>query len=58
MEIYEIVDVIAKMQRLIDKIYNFLLKASVQTLLEEKEMKRKYGLHFLFLVSILKGFEF
>ena len=49
MGIYEIVEVIAMMQRLIDEIYHFLLKTSIQTLLAEKEMKRKYGLHcFLF----------
>ena len=44
--IYEIVEYIAIMHRLIDIICNFLLKASVQTLLANKEIKRISGLHF------------
>ena len=41
------------------QIYNFLLKASVQTLLANKEIKTKSGIKFcLEIISKLKGFEF
>ena len=40
---------------LLDKFYNFLLNASVPTLLGNKEIKRKFGLHvcFLFLKNLV-----
>ena len=49
MTIYDIIEFITTMQRLLDKIYNFLLKASVQTPLANKEIKTKSELHFCFL---------
>ena len=41
-----------------EKNYNVLLKASAQTLLANKEIKRKFGLRLFYLFSKLKGFEF
>ena len=56
---YEIVEFFAMMQCLIDKFTKkILLKVSVQTLLVNKEMKRKFGLIFCFLYLKLKGFYF
>ena len=54
---YEIDEFVGANEMFGSQIYNFLLKASAQTLTANKENKIKSGLHF-FLIPKMKGFEF